>query len=333
MIARLLRAVLAGELLAAATLAAVLREFAHWSLFASLATALAVPLALHLVIVLTGFAFSRAVATPVPALQRVGAIGAFKMVLGEMAASLRVFQLTQPVFAHRAIPAENTRPWSPGCPVPVLLLHGYGCNRQVWRPLARWLASCGHAISAIDLEPAFGSIDAYAPGIAQAVDDLCRRTGAPAVALVCHSMGGLAARAFLRTYPGRNDVAAVITLGTPHRGTALASLALGENARQMRLGSAWLQSLFEDEPLGAYRNFTLIFSHHDNIVAPQADQHLPGAQLIALHGVGHLMLTSDPRVRPMLARSLANAVHGLERERSESCGGSAMRAGRPPPPG
>ena len=68
--------------------------------------------------------------------------------------------------------------------------------------------------------------------------------------IVAHSMGGLVARAYLRRHGGA-QVARVITLGTPHHGTALANLAPGSNARQMsRPGgqpNAWLAQLAASE--------------------------------------------------------------------------------------
>lgn len=60
--------------------------------------------------------------------------------------------------------------------------------------------------------------------------------------LVGHSMGGLVARAYLRRY-GELRVARLITLGTPHRGSLLAHLGIGRNARQMEPGSVWLREL------------------------------------------------------------------------------------------
>ena len=92
----------------------------------------------------------------------------------------------------------------------VLLIHGFFCNRQLWRPLARWLTARGHPLGALDLEPVLGSIDDYVPAIERAVTELLARTGAPAVALVGHSMGGLAARAYLRRH-GSARISALVT--------------------------------------------------------------------------------------------------------------------------
>lgn len=52
------------------------------------------------------------------------------------------------------------------------------------------------------------------------IDQARERSGAAQVVLVAHSMGGLVARSYLQSSGYRNDVARLITLGTPHRGAA-----------------------------------------------------------------------------------------------------------------
>jgi pimeloyl-ACP methyl ester carboxylesterase len=52
------------------------------------------------------------------------------------------------------------------------------------------------------------------------IDQARERSGAAQVVLVAHSMGGLVARSYLQSAGYRNDVARLITLGTPHRGAA-----------------------------------------------------------------------------------------------------------------
>jgi triacylglycerol esterase/lipase EstA (alpha/beta hydrolase family) len=56
---------------------------------------------------------------------------------------------------------------------------------------------------------------------------MARRYGDARVVLICHSMGGLVARHYLEVLGGYKDAKALITFGTPHRGSidALAYLA------------------------------------------------------------------------------------------------------------
>ena len=192
--------------------------------------------------------------------------------------------------------------------VPVLLVHGYGCNSGFWARLTPLLDRAGISHAGVDLEPVAGSIDDYVPLIEAAVAALCAATGAPRVTIVAHSMGGLAARAWMRTH-GDARLARLITLGTPHYGTALARFGPGENAVQMRRGSAWLRVLAASESAATRGRIVSIYTHHDNIVAPSDSGHLAGARNVALTGVGHVALGSNPRVLAEVLRQLPE-LHG-----------------------
>ncbi|SFU80654.1 alpha/beta fold hydrolase [Pseudoduganella namucuonensis] len=193
---------------------------------------------------------------------------------------------------------------SPADAPPVLLLHGYGCNQGYWAQLAALLRGRGVSHLALDLEPIAGSIDDYAPAIEAALRRLCEATGQARAVIVAHSMGGLAARAHLRRY-GADRVARVITLGTPHHGTALADLGPGLNARQMRRGSPWLAELAASESAVIRALFVSFWSHHDNIVAPQDSSFLPGARNVEFGGIGHVALGRHPRILQAVLDDLA----------------------------
>jgi pimeloyl-ACP methyl ester carboxylesterase len=121
---------------------------------------------------------------------------------------------------------------------PLLLIHGYQCNRGFWFRLRPWLEAAGWTVATHNLEPAWADIDSYADGIERRIDEVLAATGTQQVILVGHSMGGLVLRAYLRRH-GREKVARIVTLGSPHQGTRLAPLGLGCNARQMRIDSSW----------------------------------------------------------------------------------------------
>lgn len=290
-IAHLLRALVLVQLISAAGVAIWLATGEGWSWAAAVATGLAAPLLAHVGLVGLEFGIAGIAGSPTPPRHRLGPIGALRLFARELLASLRLFQVSMPFQSgHPLADGSSSRSG-----VPVVLVHGYLCNRQIWRPFAAWLAERGHAVEAVDLEPPFASIDDHAARIGDAVQRLRERTGAPRVALVCHSMGGLAARAWLRA-SGDALVAGVVTLGTPHRGTAHARFGAGRNARQMRVASEWLRALEASETAARRERFTVILSHHDNIVAPQAVQTLPGARSVEFGGIGHLSLVRDRRV-------------------------------------
>jgi triacylglycerol lipase len=178
--------------------------------------------------------------------------------------------------------------------LPVLMIHGYVCNRGYWISAAEKLINQGYVTHCLTLEPAFGDIEKYPALIEAAVQALKTQTGAKQVVFVCHSMGGLAARAYLRKM-GEGSVAHVITVGTPHEGTVIAQLGVGTNTRQMERKSVWRKALALDEPATRYSLFTTIYSRIDNIVAPARTAVLPGAKEIELEDVGHVAMSVSPR--------------------------------------
>jgi pimeloyl-ACP methyl ester carboxylesterase len=193
-----------------------------------------------------------------------------------------------------------------GTRMPVLLVHGFTCNAAVWAWLAPELRRRGYAVFTLNLEPVYAPLDGYADAVAAAVEGLSAATGGGKVALVGHSMGGLVTRAYLRKYAG-GPVAALITLGTPHHGTALAPFGFGRNAHEMRRTSAWLGGLRAFEEGGWPAPVTSVFSYHDNIVAPQASAELAGATNVALGGIGHMTLLFSRRVADAVADAIAGA--------------------------
>ncbi|HEY0063326.1 MAG TPA: alpha/beta fold hydrolase [Telluria sp.] len=208
-------------------------------------------------------------------------------------------------FMTRASSRETLFPDAPG--VPVLLLHGYGCNSGYWAHLTPLLAARHISHATLDLEPLMGAIDEYVPLVQRAVDRLCQQSGAPAVIIVAHSMGGLVARAYLRAH-GPARVRHVFTLGTPHHGTSLAQMGVGKNAAQMRRSadatSDWLRELSMSETPQLRALFTSLYTHHDNIVAPQTSSVLPDAHNIAFGGVGHVAMGRNPRVLGCLIKEI-----------------------------
>ena len=173
----------------------------------------------------------------------------------------------------------------------VVFVHGFVCNRALWNPWMKRLRAAGVPFAAVNLEPVFGSIDAYPQTIDAAVRAVESATGmAPIV--VAHSMGGLAVRAWLAGFDARARVHRVVTIGTPHRGTWLARFAFVPNARQMRVASPWLRSLGGREPADLGRLFTCFYGHCDNIVFPASTATLPAADNRHLPATAHVHMLS-----------------------------------------
>jgi hypothetical protein len=178
----------------------------------------------------------------------------------------------------------------------VVLVHGFMCNRGFWNDWMRELARRDHAFVAINLEPVFAPIDDYVAEIDAAVARVTRLTGRAPV-LIAHSMGGLAARAWWRASGGRNPVAHLVTIGSPHHGTWLARFSRRPNGRQMRCGSDWLTALAADESRHGLPPTTCWYSNCDNVVFPASTATLPHADNRFVPGQPHVALAFHPQVR------------------------------------
>ena len=260
---------------------------------------IAAPFILVAAIILASFALAAANASPRPPEMRLGLAARLRLWGGELLAAWWVMLVSMPL---RLVgrDAAGTRVETP----PILLIHGYQNNAGALWTLWRALRAAGFRTHSIDLEPVHADLDGYAARIDERIAQIRAATGAERVILVCHSMGGLVARAYLRRFGGA-AVAKVITLGTPHHGTVHAKTAAGRNGRQMEPGSAWLAELARSEAGAWPCPFVSIYTHDDNIVAPQLSARLEGARNVALNGIGHISLPMSARVAALVIEELA----------------------------
>jgi len=121
------------------------------------------------------------------------------------------------------------------CKRPVVLMHGFG--------LAAFLARGGH-LHEEAMHLRLQGIAAFAPNITpyhvipqrasmwrDRIQFILDSTGADQVHLIAHSMGGLDARYLISHLDMAERVASLTTMSTPHRGSALAQLALSQPER------------------------------------------------------------------------------------------------------
>ena len=308
MTARMLRWLLLVQALAGTLLALALWHWFGVPAPVAALLALGIVLLVRMAIVANNFVLSRRYGSPVPPAFALGAAARLRLFFGEFYATMVQSSWIMP----RARACTRIHP-DAGLP-PVLLLHGYGCNSGYWAHLEPLLDARGISHANLDLEPTLAGIDEFVPLVERGVARLCAASGADRVILVAHSMGGLVARAYLRQH-GAERLAHLVTLGTPHHGTALAAFAPGRNAAQMCRSpstgeeSAWLRELAASEPATTRARVTSLLSHHDNIVAPQTSPILDGARVIAFGGVGHVAMGRNQAV-------LACVLDEIERARA-----------------
>jgi predicted alpha/beta hydrolase family esterase len=289
MAARFWRLLLGWQLLYAAAVTGLVAATTYLSPGGVVLTALAAVLSAPLLLVTLSFVTggvaargARAPAMPLP--------GLVPALLRETAAFLRA-ALAMIAEPHRRPPGADA-PGGAAPARPVLLIHGIVCNRGIWRPLIERLRAEGFApIRAVDLEPLFADIDSHAACVVRELRELERQSDGAPVAIVAHSMGGLVARAALRSI-GPDLVSRIVTIAAPHHGTLIARLFRSTPARQMCPQSPWLRSLNQLQEGHLPVPVTSIYSLHDNLVVPPGSARLDGARRHELRGLGHLSLLS-----------------------------------------
>src|SRR5687768_14069145 len=111
-------------------------------------------------------------------------------------------------------------------PYPMVLAHGLSGFRTLagidyFYHVPEHLRAHGHKVFVTHVPP-WGTVEMRAAVLGQQVDAVLRRTGAPKVHVVAHSMGGLDSRYVISALGYGDRVATLTTIGTPHRGSVLA---------------------------------------------------------------------------------------------------------------
>jgi pimeloyl-ACP methyl ester carboxylesterase len=188
---------------------------------------------------------------------------------------------------------------------PVLLIHGLLCNRALWHRLSRRLSEAGWGpVHAVNLEPLRADLDGYAKTIEHELAALQERCGGERVTIITHSMGGLVARAALRTV-GSAVIRRIVTVACPHHGTLFGRHLSLKPLPQMRPASAWLQAINAAEELEPSVPLTSIYSLDDVLVVPPGSAALAGARCEVLRGLGHFGLLRAPGAIDRILGALA----------------------------
>jgi pimeloyl-ACP methyl ester carboxylesterase len=305
MMTRIVRLSLALELAAWVAIAAWLHEARAISWFALAGLALTAVLAVRAALVCLTMFLSWIHASARPPAQRLGPYGVIRLAASETGAMLvdNFWYLPFEARALRPDPPHSTRGRTP-----VVFVHGYLSNRGFWTPMVRWLEARGvERIYVPNYQAVFSNIDRNVEDLRAEIERIAAG-GAHRVVLVCHSMGGLIARQYIREH-GEKRVARLVTIASPHHGTVLSRLGIGEHARQMEQGSEFLAGLEQAESAKPPTMPALsIYSVHDNLVTPQDTSRLPWARNVAIAGVGHVGILSHEPVFALVFEELREAA-------------------------
>lgn len=213
---------------------------------------------------------------------------------------------------------------------PVILLHGFIDNRSVFVLLRRTLARHGrHHLESLNYSPLTRDIRTAAELLGRHVEEICARTGHRRVDIVGHSLGGLIARYYVQRLGGDHRVRTLVTLGTPHGGTAVAPGAgLHPIVRQMRSGSSVIEELRSPAP-GCRTRFVSFWSELDQVMAPVETACVDHPDLDAVNvrvtGIGHLALPVHPTVAAAVREALdAQETQETQEESAPSTGTASV---------
>jgi triacylglycerol esterase/lipase EstA (alpha/beta hydrolase family) len=256
------------------------------------------------VLVSVWFALSWIWRTPRPSNAQLDFAGSVRLFIGEVLA----VAMSWPLIALHRLAIRDPAPAL--ARLPVILVHGVLVNDGVWFTMRRYLARHDvGAVYTINYGPTYDDIEHFAEQLGAKIESVCAATGAARVLLLCHSMGGLVARAYVRQR-GPARIERIVTIGTPHHGSMFATLLLGRCIVQMRPGNPWLTELNRDEANPSPVPITSIWSRHDSLVAPQASSELACAENLAVVGVGHNALLGDREVGDVVVRAITRARNG-----------------------
>lgn len=201
-------------------------------------------------------------------------------------------------------------------PGPVLLVPGYGGSTAALEQLAAELRQAGRLATVVplpgdgtgDLRDSVAALDAAASAALAA--------GAPSVDVIGYSAGGVVARLWAGN--AAREVRRVVTLGSPHHGTEIASLGAAFNpgscpagCLQLVPGSDLLEDLNDGDETPDGPRWVSLWTEQDTVVTPPESARLEGALNLALQDlcpdlqVSHAQLPTSPVVRSLVLQAIS----------------------------
>lgn len=188
---------------------------------------------------------------------------------------------------------------------PIVLVHGWGLNRSCLLWLRRRLVRDGWSpVCCFDYQAWAADVDGAAQHLRRLIEQLGASVPRQSLTLIGHGLGGLVLRYYARRYPAPM-VRRIVTLGTPHFGTALASRWWGTAARTLSPGSEFLRTLNAADRVPRQFDVIAISSTFDALVLPPDNARYPEAFNIQLDRVGHYALLFSPKVYRLIVENLA----------------------------
>lgn len=203
----------------------------------------------------------------------------------------------------------------------VIVVPGYGGTVQDVTPLVDALESAGRA--AVAFRPSdggTGDLRVQARRLSRLAKQVMEQTDTASVDLVGYSAGGVISRIFVRDDDGASVVRRVLTLGSPHHGTDVASLAQDVGGgcptacEQLATDSDLVRHLNAGDETPDGPKWVTIRTEDDHTVTPTDSAELDGALNIDIQQIcsgattTHGELPSDPVVLATLRTVLGTGT-------------------------
>jgi triacylglycerol lipase len=200
----------------------------------------------------------------------------------------------------------------------VLLIHGHRGDASSMAPLASWLAERGWKPKAISLVSDDWDMERLADQVAMHVEALSRESGESRIDVVGYSIGGIAARYYIKNHQGDRRIRRLVTLSSPHHGMGYATLGPWITvSRQLTPGAPFLTALNRTDETPGDVTYTCIWSTGDYTqLAPFGSGRLEGAFNVRTRHTPHERMASDPKLFPAVGDGLSvapGAAPGPER--------------------
>lgn len=188
---------------------------------------------------------------------------------------------------------------------PVLLVHGIWKRGAAFDRMSRHLRDRGLEVFTIDLSPNDGA--AELPVLAEQIAAFVAERIPPdaPLDLVGFSMGGVVSRWYVQRLGGIERVRRLITISSPHHGTATAYLSRKPGARQMRPESPLLAELNREVDALARLDVTTLWTPLDLMIVPSESSRLPVGREVLVAAPLHALMLHDPRALAAVAEALA----------------------------
>lgn len=196
---------------------------------------------------------------------------------------------------------------------PVFCVHGFTQDRTNFSRIRSVLYRLGRSSVAINLGLPGRAPTRYASRLAERFAELLLTWPEGPIDVICHSMGGLLLRQILSDHPElRPRIRTVVTLGSPHHGTAASRGPVGwvPEGKGLHRRSEWLAALPSLAELLPEARTITVAGTADYVVYPVDTCHLEGSECVDLPGIGHAGLLVDARVLRLIHEVFAPLCRG-----------------------